>query len=169
MKQSILFLLFMPSVLFADMQCPSGYRLWNVFPDLGYKKIIFSRTGSCPTGYSIMVASPKTYFCNTDNNSPTGCNGARYSLDKTTLPDCSSVTSDAVGESKCILTPPLCDFATFIHTSVNVSNNLFANKNTEHAIAISLEKGTCYINTELGQSPEAINVRLLDGVYHSIN
>lgn len=41
MKQLFIFLFFLPSVLFADIQCPDGYRLWNVFPDLGYKKLFF--------------------------------------------------------------------------------------------------------------------------------
>ncbi|MBP3545025.1 MAG: hypothetical protein J6J82_01800 [Alphaproteobacteria bacterium] len=169
MKQLFIFLFFLPSVLFADIQCPNGYRLWNVFPDLGYKKIVFSRTGSCPTGYSVMTASPKKWFCNTDTNFPTGCNGASYSLDKTTLSDCASVAPDAVGETKCILTPPLCDFATFVCTSANVSNNLFADKNTSHAIAIKSGADTCYINLEPGQSSDAINIRMDGTVYHSIN
>ena len=111
-----------------------------------------------------MTASPKKWFCNTDTNFPTGCNGASYSLDKTTLSDCASVAPDAVGETKCILTPPLCDFATFVCTSANVSNNLFADKNTSHAIAIKSGADTCYINLEPGQSSDAINIRMDDTI-----
>ena len=169
MKRILILCFFVPRTVFADMHCPDGYRLWNVFPDLGYKKIVFSRTGSCPTGYSVMAASPKKWFCNTDANFSTGCNGASYSLDKTTLSDCASVAPDAVGETKCILTPPLCDAATFIRTSAGISNNLFANKNTEHAIVIKIAGKTCYANLEQGHSVDAINVRIFDNVYHTIN
>ncbi len=103
----------------------------------------------CPTGF---VAIPDNSLL-VNNTCPPGYVPAG------TLPACPFNTP-------CLLT---CPFATHIVTSQGASVNVNPTKETGTALHISHNGTTCFVSLSQGKTPNAINIKIGDTIYHAVN